>query len=153
MLAIGIDSQKNKSGEQDRVMTDASGHYRFSILSDRFWVAPETDGRMLTARPALRTAGGTVDFVLTRGAVVAGRMIHSQTGKPVLAGVVAGAVVEGQRYPCYFGMADAQGRFRVRVPAGAVYLDGHLGSKHGRNDRELVVAEGEISADIRVYRP
>lgn len=104
--------------------------------------------RKVTLHPGQPVSG--VEFALTPGAVVRGRVTDPRAGQPVPAAVV---VLRPPQGPPHSAQTDAQGRYELRVPPGTYRLHCQApGSSFVFTaaprpvppDRDLTLAEGQV---------
>lgn len=129
-----------KFGDAD--ITRADGTYRLATLegtrfdvsvdtSDEIYVNPPPgtlpDWVAAAAQSTAPKAGATVriaDMVLTRGAIIRGRVLDRATGKPLVSVYVASHGPQNPRSGAAVTTAytDAQGRYAMRVAPGTSYV-------------------------------
>jgi len=142
----------------DEATTDAEGRYRLGRLGDATYdvmvdpppelVAPARRG--VTPEPGKTLSG--IDFVLTAGGLIEGRVIDAQTGK----GVAGAQVISfGPARPGFSGARPVavttgpDGQHRIRVAAGRNIVGYRGGApdyawpEPGKLDLEVEVAEGQ----------
>jgi hypothetical protein len=102
-----------------------------------------------------------IDFTLSRGALITGRVVDAGSGKPIRGAWVGGGPASaGVRDYVSWGVTNAEGVYRVRVPAGHALIHLRGGQRNGiqqparRGDyvRQIIeVRDGQTaSLDFRV---
>lgn len=142
--------------------TNERGEYAFSnLLPGRYVLTAATpSGEELTVAPLRITVAPdeTVhvpDLKLTEGGIVSGRVTDAKTGQP-LAGIPIGAAMPG--YRGLSAVTDAEGRYRLRLPAWRGYLEYSGGVPGYRTDTpgfrvHVVVEEGKsVTADLKLVK-
>jgi protocatechuate 3,4-dioxygenase beta subunit len=149
-------------------VTDAEGRYRMRRLEaghynvvihtgeipDHAWTAAGREGVQIKVGETLASQ----NFVLVKGAIITGRVIRADTGKG-LPDISVG--LYGPAHPRSSGMidgarTDADGRYRLRTPAGASYVyiaqqapDGYDVAK----PQDVTVVEGRsVTVDFKLPR-
>lgn len=149
----------------DWAVTDAQGRYRMASLAAGPYDLHirHTDTLTGPSQTAIEvTVGKTVpdiDFGVTPGALIRGRVIHAETGEPITDGVVSaqdGARLStGMMGSSVWSSVDETGRYEIRVVPGdvelyfSIYDDRTL---HSEDRHQLTVTEGQTleAPDIRV---
>jgi protocatechuate 3,4-dioxygenase beta subunit/5-hydroxyisourate hydrolase-like protein (transthyretin family) len=153
-------------GDQVSTTTDPAGRFACAGLSpgDYMVFLSSSDGRYPTvwARRVVTLAPGakqtSVSYTLSPGALVTGRVYDKRTGAPVpgaeVSGGPAGKTADGKDTFTFLdsARADAAGRFRLRVAAGAVAIAADQEALGIKGDlKRLTAREGQtLVYDIAV---
>jgi len=133
-------------------VTDGDGRYRIADLPEGSYTVRVASREPVpewtaAAHIGVRVEGGGVadgiDFVLTKGGLVMGRVTDSGTGRPVPGAIIA---ADGE-VPCWHAATDEEGRYVLRLPPGRWCLS--VGSAEGYAFYEssgtcIEVREGDI---------
>lgn len=120
-----------------KAFTDAEGRFVFTKISagqfDYFVDSPKDEYVVQAVPLAIEQSDTqkTLRIVLSRGALVTGKVVDKKTGKPVVdAFVGAGVVPPGGNIAKWdqwqansFGKTDAQGRYQTRTMPGKVFVE------------------------------
>jgi hypothetical protein len=147
-----------RSDEQGRYRLACLGHGTYNIMVGE---APEL---IAPARPDVTVEAGDavegIDFALTPGGVIEGRVVAEDSGAPIIGVRVAsyGPARPQSSAACISVPVDANGAYRMRVAPGSTYVYYQGGSEEYPHNREahfdIEAAEGQTvkAPDLRIKR-
>lgn len=142
------------SGWPGRTMTETDGAYTIGHLAGgptAVVVTPVADTARTPEQVVTLKAGQAVtgvDFSLTRGAVIRGKVTEVPTGKPVQRAHISASATDGR----YSGgvQPDAEGRYELRLQPGTYRLQcratgsADYALRGGAEKSQITVAEGDV---------
>ncbi|WP_435009078.1 sigma-70 family RNA polymerase sigma factor [Tundrisphaera lichenicola] len=156
---------------QDRTRSDADGSYELTVspgeayavyVQDDNWAAPSRLDVIVLPDHSVKN----VDFKLTRGTIIRGKVTVGSDDKPVAGQYMRLDESTGEQAPAevrdegdhvwrevrrQFGeLTDAEGRYSIRVGPGTYTL---FGPPHLENEKFTVKDEPELIRDFRMPRP
>jgi len=154
------------SVEGDEAITDAQGRYRLAHLGEATFniMLDEVDGLVAPAHESVIVVAGKtvegIDFRLTPGGLIEGRVVDADTGAPIPKVRVASYGPSRPRSTgtCISVPTDEQGRYRMRVAAGSswvYYQGGGTDYPFSRDTNfDIEVAEGQTvkAPDLKLKR-
>jgi len=161
---VGVFIVAGPADESSAARTDADGSYRLDGLppgTKRVFM--EAEGLVAPASEELELRPGEsfegIDFELTEGGCVTGRVLDTLTGRPVPEVSVAGtSPARPAPWPFHFATTDEHGVYRLQVapgeatvwvryaPSGYAWQPQRPGRERGK--QTVQVAEGETVGDI-----
>jgi hypothetical protein len=129
IMEYGGGGTRTGADGQYRIAGLRPGAYRIGVgVQGTPWTTAYRNNVVLRpARPI-----DNVDFSLARGALVTGRVVNARTGEPIQGVWVGGGPASaGVRDYVSWGLSNAEGVYRVRVPAGRALIHLRGGQRTG----------------------
>lgn len=150
----------SRSSSVAQATTDAQGRFVFPKLSAgqfHYYLFSPANEYVTQQAPLVIETGDTqktLRIVVSRGALVTGKVVDKKTGKPVAEAVVqagpippGGDITKWREWPtASFAKTDAQGEYQIRVASGSVFVGAGSSVGSSASSQRILAAACQVAA-------